>query len=90
MKSLATTLIGLSLAGLTLNAYALCVKPDGSLDDPSMSPGSIAMDMVPSCDAATAAGGSKQPAAATSNDKSDQTASVRPNRSVIPQQNKDN
>ncbi len=75
MKTLATALFGLSLAGLTLNAYALCVKPDGSLDDPSMSPGSVAIEMVPSCDAATDGAG-KQPDAATSSDERDKTASV--------------
>lgn len=76
MKKFASVLFVLSLAGLTLNAYALCVNPDGSLDDPSMSPGSIAMDMVPSCDAASTPGANKQPAATTSNDKSDKTSNV--------------
>lgn len=75
MKKLAAALFGLSLAGVTLNSYALCVNPDGSLDDPSMSPGSIAMDMVPSCDA-TSTSGASAPLAATTGGKSDKTASV--------------
>lgn len=76
MKKFASVLSGLSLAGLALNAYALCVNPDGSLDDPSMSSGSIAMDMVPSCDAANTPDANKQPAATTGNDKSDKMSNV--------------
>lgn len=84
MKKLATALFGLGLAGLTLNAYALCVKPDGSLDDPSVTPGSVVMDMVPSCSATGPSGVKKQPAIATSYDKSDKTASVVPKPTNYP------
>ncbi len=54
------------LLGISGGANALCVKPDGSLDDPSMSPGSIAMDMVPQCeDSAPAAENVQSPTVAT-------------------------
>jgi hypothetical protein len=67
MKKLAATLFGLGLAGLAMNAHALCVNPDGSLDDSSVPPGSVVMDMLPACDAAAAPTGKEM--AAVSNDK---------------------
>lgn len=39
------------LAGFSLNAHALCVKPDGSLDDASVPEGSVAKEMLPACEA---------------------------------------
>lgn len=53
MNKFAGTLLALGLAGAAMNAHALCVKPNGSLDDPSVPPGAVVMDMVPPCDAAT-------------------------------------
>lgn len=72
MKKNAGVLFGLGLASFALNAHALCVNPDGSLDDPSVPPESVAMDVMPSC-APTAGGKSALPAAAAA-DASDKTA----------------
>lgn len=49
MKKRATASLMLVIAGLSLNAHALCVNPDGSLDDKSVPPGSIAVEMLPVC-----------------------------------------
>ena len=49
MKKCSNGLIMAILAGLTFNAHALCVNPDGSLDDPSMSPSTIAVEELPAC-----------------------------------------
>lgn len=46
----AAILFGLGLAGLTLNAHALCVNADGTLSDPSIPTGSLALDVMPSCE----------------------------------------
>lgn len=37
------------LAGMAANANALCTNPDGSLDDPSVSTATIAVDVLPAC-----------------------------------------
>lgn len=37
------------LAGVTVNVHALCVNPDGSLDDASVSREPIAVDVLPAC-----------------------------------------
>lgn len=42
-------LLTVVLAGMAFNAHALCVKPDGSLDDASLSRDFVAMDMLPAC-----------------------------------------
>lgn len=39
------------LAGFSLNVHALCVNPDGSLDDASVPEGSVAKEMLPACEA---------------------------------------
>jgi hypothetical protein len=75
MKKFASAVFGLGLAGLTLNAFALCVKADGALDDPSVPPGSVMKEMLPSCDAASTSGANSQLAAETGNDKSGSVAS---------------
>lgn len=49
MKKLAGALFGL---GLALNAHALCVNPDGSLDDPSVPTFSV-QEALPNCEAGT-------------------------------------
>lgn len=36
-------------AGVAVNAHALCIKSDGSLDDASVSKETIAVDMLPAC-----------------------------------------
>lgn len=69
MKNSAAALLGLGLVGVAMNAHALCINPDGSLDDSSIPPSSVVMDMVPTCDAEKAAT-EKQPAAMAS-DKHD-------------------
>ncbi len=51
-----------TLFGISGGAHALCVMPDGSLDDVSMSPGTIAMDMVPPCAVSGPAAENGQPA----------------------------
>lgn len=66
MNRFTILLAGLGLAGLSLTARALCVNPDGSLDDPSVSPETIATDMLPSCQSATTTGAAAQPTSATS------------------------
>jgi hypothetical protein len=50
MKTRSKTLLLIILAGLTVNAHALCVNPDGTLDDASMSPSTIAVEMLPACE----------------------------------------
>lgn len=49
MKKRSNALLLLVLAGVAFNAHALCVNPDGSLDDPSMSPSTIAVEELPAC-----------------------------------------
>lgn len=49
MKNCSSALLLAILAGITFNAHALCVNPDGSLDDPSMSPSTIAVEELPAC-----------------------------------------
>src|SRR5512147_1894717 len=49
MKNCSSALLLAILAGTTFNAHALCVNPDGSLDDPSMSPSTIAVEELPAC-----------------------------------------
>jgi hypothetical protein len=39
------------LASISLNVHALCVNPDGSLDDASVPDGSVAKEMLPACEA---------------------------------------
>lgn len=49
MKYPLHTVLVAVLAGAALNAHALCMNPDGSLDDDSISKGTIAVDMLPAC-----------------------------------------
>lgn len=49
MKKHASALLMLAVTGLSLNAHALCVNPDGSLDDRSVPTGSVVADMLPAC-----------------------------------------
>lgn len=37
------------LAGVAVNSHALCMNPDGSLDDASMAKETIAVDVLPAC-----------------------------------------
>ena len=37
------------LTGAAINAHALCVYPDGSLDDASVPLGTISTDVLPAC-----------------------------------------
>lgn len=50
MKQSLHALLLATLAGLTFNANALCVNPDGSLDDASVPDGSVAKEMLPACE----------------------------------------
>lgn len=50
MKSSIQSMLLITLTAATFNAHALCINSDGSLDDPSMSPSSIATDMLPACE----------------------------------------
>ena len=75
MNKFAGTLLALGLAGAAMNAHALCVKPNGSLDDPSVPPGAVVMDMVPPCDAAADPAG--KPPAAVLNDGQPMTSQAR-------------
>ena len=43
-------LLMLTIAGLSLNAHAVCVMPDGSLDDKSASAATVAVEMLPACE----------------------------------------
>lgn len=63
MKRSRHTLLLAILAGLSLNAQALCVNPDGSLDDASVPDGSVAKEMLPACEAPSGKAGA-QPARA--------------------------
>jgi hypothetical protein len=49
MKTPSRPLFLIAIAGLSLNAHALCMNQDGSLDDASMSPSTIALDVLPPC-----------------------------------------
>ena len=69
MNKFAVLLAGLGLAGLSLTAHALCVNPDGSLDDPSVTSSTVATDMLPTCQGAPTGGKAAQPVAATRNDQ---------------------
>lgn len=53
MKKPSRTLFLIVIAGLSLNAHALCVNQDGSLDDSSVPPSTISVDMLPTCDKQT-------------------------------------
>jgi hypothetical protein len=39
----------IAVCSLAFNAHALCMNPDGSLDDASVSASTIAMDVLPAC-----------------------------------------
>ncbi|OZA14981.1 MAG: hypothetical protein B7X94_00125 [Hydrogenophilales bacterium 17-62-8] len=49
MKHRSNALLLAVLASISFNAHALCVNPDGSLDDASMSPSTIAVETLPLC-----------------------------------------
>ena len=64
MKNTPSALLLSALAGFALNAHALCVNPDGSLDDASIPEGMVSIDVLPACDdpAPGAAGGTQKKA----------------------------
>ncbi len=49
MKNRSNALLLAMLTSISFNAHALCVNPDGSLDDASMSPSTVAVEMLPAC-----------------------------------------
>jgi hypothetical protein len=67
MKNPSRPLFLIVIAGLSLNAHALCMNQDGSLDDPSFSPSTIALDVLPPC---------KKPGDAKAADKSAATVAA--------------
>lgn len=62
MKKHASALLMLVITGLSLNAHALCVKPDGSLNDSSVPAGSVVADMLPACGSAAPSAAAADPA----------------------------
>jgi hypothetical protein len=54
MKKHPHVLLLIVLAGLAFNAHALCVNPDGSLDDASVPVASVSVEVLPACEISSA------------------------------------
>lgn len=59
------------LAGVAVNAHALCVNADGTLDDASVPKETIAVDMLPACTEPEAKAAGPQKAEATPSKQQD-------------------
>jgi len=49
MRRCLHSLLFVVITGAAINAHALCVNPDGSLDDASVPLGTISTDVLPAC-----------------------------------------
>ena len=49
MRKYLHSLLFVVLTGAAINAHALCMNPDGSLDDASVPMGTISTDVLPAC-----------------------------------------
>jgi hypothetical protein len=49
MRKYLHSLLFVVLTGAAINAHALCMNPDGSLDDASVPLGTISTDVLPTC-----------------------------------------
>ena len=49
MRKYLHSLLFVVLTGAAINAHALCMNPDGSLDDASVPLGTISTDVLPAC-----------------------------------------
>ena len=54
MKKQPHVLLLIVLAGLAFNAHALCVNPDGSLDDASVPVANVSVEVLPACESPSA------------------------------------
>lgn len=61
MKLSLNTAFAAALLATSFGAHALCVKPDGSLDDPSVSPEYHSLDVLPACGNSSAVSANHQP-----------------------------
>lgn len=50
MKYPLQSMLFVALVGVAVNAQALCMNPDGSLDDASVTKESLAVDTLPACE----------------------------------------